>query len=76
MDRHPVTPKPAPTQALLTEKQVAARLNVAASTLKAWRTTGRVAGPPHCKLGGAVRFRASDLQAWINSNVRHSKGAT
>jgi predicted DNA-binding transcriptional regulator AlpA len=30
-----------------------------------WRSEG----PPYCKLGGSVRYRKSDVDAWIAANV-------
>lgn len=47
---------------------------IATNTLSAWRKTGR--GPKFLKLGAgrtaAVRYRRSDLDAWLESCVRTS----
>jgi predicted DNA-binding transcriptional regulator AlpA len=52
--------------ALLNEKEVAERLKVSLAALRRWRYEGR--GPHYVKLAGvAVRYRAEDLDAWINS---------
>lgn len=65
----------APTQReLLTVAQVAEKIDVSTSTLGSWRSTGRHA-LPFIKIGGKVRYRASDLDAWLASRTRES-GAT
>lgn len=40
------------------------------TTLERFRLTGE--GPPFLKLGGAVRYRQSDLDAWLESRLTHS----
>lgn len=56
---------------LLTEKQAADKLALSQRTLQAWRRTGE--GPPFVKLGGtAVRYVDSDLDAWIDEQIRRS----
>ena len=35
------------------------------ATLHIWR--GQRKGPPYCKLGGRVFYRAVDLEAWIGN---------
>lgn len=48
---------------LLTPDQTAQRLNMASQTLANWRATGRYADQlPWLKLGGAVRYRAEDVE--------------
>lgn len=47
------------------------------NTLEIWRIRGQ--GPPFVKLGRVVRYRKSDVETWIESQVRHStseKGET
>ena len=56
--------------ALLTEAQAAALLSIAPATLTAWRTTKRAAQPAYCRIGGAVRYRRSDLAAFIEHSVQ------
>lgn len=48
---------------LLTEAQAAAKLSLAKATLARWRWQG--IGPAHIKLGSAVRYAESDLDAFI-----------
>lgn len=52
---------------LLTEKQLAEIFSLSDVTLRIWRTKGK--GPPHVKIGGAVRYREKDVEAWIASRV-------
>jgi excisionase family DNA binding protein len=47
------------TQLFLTERKFAARLSVGASTIRRWRTSGRL---PHFKLGGVIRYRLADVE--------------
>jgi predicted DNA-binding transcriptional regulator AlpA len=54
---------------LLTAQQVAQRLVVAESTLAVWRCTKYVP-LPYVKIGGQVRYRASDVRQFIESNLR------
>lgn len=49
---------------LLTEAEAANLLRLAPATLARWRWRGD-RGPAHRKLGGAVRYALSDLQAFI-----------
>lgn len=59
---------------LLTEQQAANYLTLAPGTLSVWRSTGRN-NLPFVKIGGAVRYRLHDLDAWIASRER-ATGAT
>ena len=45
-------------------------LDVKVPTLRRWRWSGD--GPPFIKLGGAVRYRRSDLEAFIEAKLRTS----
>lgn len=54
----------------LTPKQAAAYLQVPESTLAVWRCTNRVV-LPFFKLGHHVRYRRSDLKAFIERNMRN-----
>lgn len=36
-------------------------------TLERFRVSGE--GPQYCKLGGAVRYRQADLDAWLESRL-------
>jgi excisionase family DNA binding protein len=55
--------------ALLQEWEAAKVLGVAPATLAVWRSTGRY-NLPFVKIGRKVRYRQSDLDAWIKSRVR------
>lgn len=48
----------------------AERLGVTPETLRNWRWRGD--GPPFVKLGRAVRYRLSDLSAWLDAQTRTS----
>lgn len=61
------TTKQAPAP-LFTESEAAAFLNVKPDTLMKWRSTKRYA-IPYTKVGSAVRYRLSDLEAWIASRT-------
>ena len=50
---------------LLTSVEVAEILGITEGTLRNWRYQGD--GPPYVKLGSAVRYKATDLQAYIDS---------
>jgi excisionase family DNA binding protein len=50
---------------LLTEQQAADLLQVSTRTLQAWRC-GRI-GPPFSRIGRLIRYRRSELLAWIAS---------
>ena len=59
---------------LLKEGETADILNLEVSTLRRWRWSGD--GPPFIKLGGAVRYRRSDLEAYIEAQRRQSTSDT
>ncbi|MEJ8813376.1 helix-turn-helix domain-containing protein [Variovorax ureilyticus] len=54
----------------LTPKQTAELLNVPETTLAVWRSTNRVV-VPYFKLGSHVRYRRSDLDRFIESQLRN-----
>lgn len=58
---------------LLDTRQAAARLGIQPNTLEMWRSAGRY-GLPYLKVGRVVRYRARDLDAWLDERVRHSTG--
>jgi hypothetical protein len=62
------------TEPLENEETVANRLNVSVRTLQKWRWQGK--GPRYIKLGagtfGAVRYRQSDVDAYIAAGARAS----
>ena len=51
----------------LTETEVADQLGLSVATLRAWRHRGR--GPRFLRLGRAVRYLASDLDAFIRASA-------
>jgi predicted DNA-binding transcriptional regulator AlpA len=53
---------------LMTEREAAAALGVKPQTLNLWRTTKRYP-LPYTKVGRAVRYRASDLLAFLDSRT-------
>lgn len=53
---------------LMTRKQAAAYLGVAEQTLAVWKTTHRYS-VPCIKVGRLVRYRKSDLDAFILSRI-------
>ena len=59
---------------LLDEKEAAAEIDVVPGTLSVWRSTGRYA-LPFLKVGRKVRYRHSDLLAWLEKRTRET-GAT
>jgi excisionase family DNA binding protein len=63
-----------PTNDLMNEVQAAAILDTRVGTLQVWRSTGRYK-IPFIKIGRNVRYKRSDLEAWIESRTR-STGAT
>lgn len=59
---------------LVDESEAAKILDTSPGTLSVWRCTGRYA-LPFVKIGRKVRYRRSDLAAWIESRIRET-GAT
>ncbi|MFM0335639.1 helix-turn-helix domain-containing protein [Paraburkholderia fungorum] len=54
---------------LLDETELAGALRVSVSTVQSWRYQKK--GPPFFKVGGAVRYRRSDLDEYIASQATH-----
>jgi hypothetical protein len=48
--------------------ETARQLGVNQMTLRRWRVESR--GPAYVKLGGAIRYRAADIEAFIAANPR------
>jgi excisionase family DNA binding protein len=53
---------------LIDEPTLASRLGVSRSTLQSWRYNGR--GPRFIKLGRMVRYRTTDIDAYLRANTR------
>ena len=59
-----------PEDVFLNEAQAANMIGFSKNTLRVWRVNGRSNGEPtpiFIKCGRAVRYRLSDLKAWMNS---------
>jgi len=56
------------TTKLLKEREAAQYLNLSVATLRTWRSTHRTNLRWH-KLNRAVRYRISDLEAFLQSNA-------
>lgn len=71
---HPSSPTfqalPDDADILLKQADVRAILNLADATLEQWRLKGQ--GPKFVKLGRAVRYRLSDVQAYISGLSAHN----
>ncbi len=51
----------------MTTAETAEILNLKEHTLRVWRTTGK--GPRFVRIEGAVRYRPSDVQAYLDRNT-------
>jgi excisionase family DNA binding protein len=59
------------TERLLDAEEAAAVLRCSTKTLAAWRHTGRHGDRlPYLKIGGRVRYRAADLERFLEGAVR------
>lgn len=54
-------------------EEVSDLLKVPQGTLANWRYLGK--GPRFVKVGRRVRYRRSDVEAWLELHVRESTGA-
>jgi predicted DNA-binding transcriptional regulator AlpA len=52
-------------KALLDEKELASRLKLSVASARRWRLLRQ--GPKFFKIGASVRYRAEDVEAWLNS---------
>lgn len=57
-----------PADPLLSPNEAAEILGVKPQTLGVWRMTGRH-NLPFIRVGGKIRYRASDLADWLESNT-------
>lgn len=65
------------TAAVLTIDQAAAYVAIPKATLYTWRTRRSGLGPRAIKVGGCLRYRRADLDAWLEEHVeRFDKGPT
>jgi excisionase family DNA binding protein len=56
------------TEGLLTVAEVANWLGIAEGTLRYWRHVHR--GPRSLTVGGAVRYRPSDIEEWLEQGAK------
>ncbi|WP_429649227.1 helix-turn-helix transcriptional regulator [Skermanella aerolata] len=54
-------------EGLITPLELAERLKVKPRTLQDWRSSGK--GPQFVRAGRAIRYRQSDIDAWLQSQV-------
>lgn len=59
------------TERLLTEADLAERLNVPQRSVRLWRSNGT--GPRSITIGRHVRYRPQDIESWLDS--RYVSGA-
>jgi predicted DNA-binding transcriptional regulator AlpA len=63
--------------ALIDEHRAAEILGVSVKTLRGWRhqcARGKCTGPPHVKIGRAVRYDLADVEAFIAKNKVTANG--
>ena len=58
---------------LFTSPEAAAYIRVSENTIVVWRCTGRYK-IPFIKVGRLVRYRRSDLEAWLESRTLNNGG--
>lgn len=63
-----------PPDRLLTPEQLATKLDLSVKTLATWRSCGRHA-LPYIRVGGRIRYRRADVDAWLASRQRTSTAA-
>jgi excisionase family DNA binding protein len=56
---------------ILTVDQAASYLSIPKATLYTWRTRRAAFGPRAVKIGGCLRYRRSDLDAWVAEHVEY-----
>jgi predicted DNA-binding transcriptional regulator AlpA len=57
----------------LDEKRLCAELGISSVTATKWRA--RAEGPPFIKVGRLVRYRRTDLEAWLESRTIGKRSA-
>ncbi|MEX3015707.1 helix-turn-helix transcriptional regulator [Gymnodinialimonas hymeniacidonis] len=70
MDGSIASPSGSDPQGLLDEHAVADLICHSVRTIQKWRVTGQ--GPEFFKLGRSVRYRRSDVLAWVDSRRKGS----
>ena len=59
--------RPEHVHELMTEQEAAAYLGVSVSGMRKWRA--RQSGPSYAKFGRIIRYRKSDLDAFVESRI-------
>ena len=62
-----------PSSQLLSPAEAATRLGVQVQTLAVWRTSGRYC-LPFIRCGRLIRYKAEDLDAWLESRRQTHTG--
>jgi excisionase family DNA binding protein len=57
---------------LLTPDELAGYLGISLRTYYNWRSTGRPC-PPAIKVGGVLRFRRDQLEAWLDEHTEQAQ---
>ncbi len=70
MNIHQETSEQGVSSSVLTTPEAARYLGLSASTLNRWRCYGT--GPKYLKLGRAVRYRADELDAFLEAKLLRS----
>lgn len=60
------------TSSLLTTDEVANQLGIKSETLQVWRCTRRY-NLPYIKVGGRVRYKAEDIESFIQKRTVHQE---
>ncbi|WP_332702791.1 helix-turn-helix domain-containing protein [Devosia sp.] len=68
---YPPQKNAAPTTPFLSCEEAAEYLQVSVRTLDVWRCTRRYP-IPYVKVGARVRYRKTDLDAWLESRTSHA----
>lgn len=60
------------TQEYFSDKEIANKTGIAVKTLRNWRSLG--IGPPFFKIESCVRYKADDVEAYLNSKRIETNG--
>ena len=63
------------TTVWLTSDEAAARIGVTPTTLRTWRCRSEGREIPYMRIGRIVRYRARDVDAFIESQMHHPSNA-
>ena len=70
LERRGIEPSPKLICEILTTTEAADYCRLGKPTLERFRLTGN--GPVYLKIGGAVRYRRADLDAWLETRLTRS----